>query len=78
VTQCCAHHPLLPPFLYLQVDFPERPGALRDFLAGLDTRWNITLFHYRRTGVTLVYEVGDFFCKFCVATASLYFPLRCC
>lgn len=34
----------------MQVDFPERPGALRDFLAGLDTRWNITLFHYRRTG----------------------------
>lgn len=61
VTQCCAHYPMLPPFLYLQVDFPERPGALRDFLAGLDTRWNITLFHYRRTGVTLVFEVGDYF-----------------
>jgi threonine dehydratase len=33
-----------------QVDFPERPGALRRFLAGLSGRWNISLFHYRRTG----------------------------
>jgi hypothetical protein len=33
-----------------QVDFPERPGALRGFLRGLDPRWNISLFHYRRTG----------------------------
>jgi threonine dehydratase len=31
-------------------DFPERPGALRDFLTTLDGRWNISLFHYRNHG----------------------------
>ena len=30
-----------------QIDFPERPGALTDFLGGLGNRWNISLFHYR-------------------------------
>lgn len=30
--------------------FPERPGALRDFLERLAGRWNITLFHYRSHG----------------------------
>src|SRR6185312_11444201 len=28
-------------------DFPERPGALPDFLARLHPDWNISLFHYR-------------------------------
>jgi len=28
-------------------EFPERPGALLQFLETLGTRWNITLFHYR-------------------------------
>lgn len=30
--------------------FPERPGALLDFLNGIHTEWNITLFHYRNHG----------------------------
>lgn len=30
--------------------FPERPGALQDFLAGLTRGWNISLFHYRNHG----------------------------
>ena len=30
--------------------FPERPGALLDFLARIGTRGNITLFHYRNHG----------------------------
>ena len=30
--------------------FPERPGALLDFLAGLTRGWNISLFHYRNHG----------------------------
>lgn len=30
--------------------FPERPGALMDFLTGIGTRWNISLFHYRNHG----------------------------
>lgn len=33
-----------------QVEFPERPGALKKFLSVLQPQWNITLFHYRRSG----------------------------
>lgn len=33
-----------------QFEFPERPGALTDFLVNLDARWNISLFHYRNHG----------------------------
>ena len=33
-------------------EFPERPGALRDFLTTLDGRWNISLFHYRNHGAS--------------------------
>jgi threonine dehydratase len=31
-------------------EFPERPGALLQFLETLGTRWNISLFHYRNHG----------------------------
>ncbi len=31
-------------------EFPERPGALLDFLSTLAGRWNISLFHYRNHG----------------------------
>jgi len=31
-------------------EFPERPGALLDFLTRLAGRWNISLFHYRNHG----------------------------
>ncbi|KAF8342257.1 uncharacterized protein EI90DRAFT_3143628 [Cantharellus anzutake] len=35
-------------------EFPERPGALRKFLAGLkNDSWNISLFHYRNHGADL-------------------------
>jgi threonine dehydratase len=30
--------------------FPERPGALMQFLTRIDARWNISLFHYRNHG----------------------------
>ena len=30
--------------------FPERPGALQNFLSGLSRGWNISLFHYRNHG----------------------------
>ena len=30
--------------------FPERPGALLNFLSGLSRGWNISLFHYRNHG----------------------------
>ena len=31
-------------------EFPERPGALLDFLQAIGTDWNISLFHYRNHG----------------------------
>jgi threonine dehydratase len=31
-------------------EFPERPGALLDFLKSIGVRWNISLFHYRNHG----------------------------
>lgn len=31
-------------------DFPERPGALAQFLRSMNDSWNITLFHYRNHG----------------------------
>ena len=31
-------------------EFPERPGALRDFLDKIGVTWSITLFHYRNHG----------------------------
>lgn len=31
-------------------EFPERPGALLDFLHAVGTNWNISLFHYRNHG----------------------------
>ncbi|MBK1643475.1 threonine ammonia-lyase, biosynthetic [Thiocapsa imhoffii] len=34
----------------VRFEFPERPGALLDFLSALGKRWNITLFHYRNHG----------------------------
>ncbi|RAP24114.1 threonine ammonia-lyase, biosynthetic [Candidatus Marinamargulisbacteria bacterium SCGC AG-343-K17] len=34
----------------IRVQFPERPGALLEFLNALNNRWNITLFHYRNHG----------------------------
>ena len=30
--------------------FPERPGALEEFLRALPPEWNISLFHYRNHG----------------------------
>ena len=33
-----------------RVQFPERPGALLKFLAGMGQRWNISMFHYRNHG----------------------------
>ena len=45
-------------------EFPERPGALAQFLEKLGGRWNISLFHYRNHGadsgrVLAGFEVGD-------------------
>ncbi len=34
----------------VRFEFPERPGALLDFLDAMGNRWNLTLFHYRNHG----------------------------
>lgn len=34
-------------------EFPERPGALRKFLVGMQSGWNISLFHYRNHGADM-------------------------
>lgn len=31
-------------------EFPERPGALGNFLKGMKVEWNISMFHYRNHG----------------------------
>jgi len=36
--------------LLFRFEFPERPGALLQFLSGVGAQWNITLFHYRNHG----------------------------
>ena len=52
--------------MVFRVEFPERPGALLNFLTRLGQRWNISLFHYRSHGaaygrvlVGLQVEPGD-------------------
>jgi threonine dehydratase len=44
------HAPGIADETLVRFEFPERPGALLDFLTGLGKRWNITLFHYRNHG----------------------------
>ena len=36
--------------LIYRFEFPERPGALMNFLAKLGQRWSISMFHYRNHG----------------------------
>lgn len=40
--------------------FPERPGALREFLAAMGRTWNVSLFHYRYHGA----DFGRVLCAF--------------
>jgi threonine dehydratase len=44
------HAPGIPSEMIFRFIFPERPGALLDFLTSLSQRWNISLFHYRNHG----------------------------
>lgn len=46
------------------VEFPERPGALGEFLHTVGTAWNVSLFHYRSTAsdlgkVLIGFETND-------------------
>ena len=40
----------LPDERLLRFEFPERPGALAEFLDAVGSDWNISLFHYRNHG----------------------------
>ncbi|WP_405227218.1 threonine ammonia-lyase, biosynthetic [Lentisalinibacter sediminis] len=40
----------LPDERLLRFEFPERPGALAEFLDAVGSHWNISLFHYRNHG----------------------------
>jgi len=44
------HAPAIENERLFRIEFPERPGALLDFLSKVGRRWNITLFHYRNHG----------------------------
>ncbi|MEN8174687.1 MAG: threonine ammonia-lyase, biosynthetic [Pseudomonadota bacterium] len=44
------HAPAVANEKLIRFEFPERPGALLDFLSRIGGRWNISLFHYRNHG----------------------------
>ncbi|MBL8511750.1 MAG: threonine ammonia-lyase, biosynthetic [Betaproteobacteria bacterium] len=44
------HSPLAHDELIYRFEFPERPGALMQFLCSMSPNWNISLFHYRNHG----------------------------
>jgi threonine dehydratase len=37
----------------LRFEFPERPGALRQFLSQMHPDWKLSLFHYRNHGAAV-------------------------
>jgi threonine dehydratase len=44
------HAPSIDNEIIFRFEFPERPGALLQFLTAIGERWNISLFHYRNHG----------------------------
>jgi threonine dehydratase len=44
------HAPTAKDEILYRFEFPERPGALMNFLDRMSKGWNITLFHYRNHG----------------------------
>lgn len=44
------HSPLAVNEQLFRFEFPEKPGALRNFLDQMNPEWNISLFHYRNNG----------------------------
>ena len=44
------HSPNVAHELVYRFEFPERPGALMNFLTRMSSGWNISLFHYRNHG----------------------------
>jgi threonine dehydratase len=58
--------PLVHDEVLFSFEFPERPGALVQFLTSLGSRWNISLFHYRNNGAAY----GRVLCGFEVPAAE--------
>ncbi len=48
--------------VFYRFEFPERPGALVQFLEALGSRWNISLFHYRNHGAAMGRVLAGFQC----------------
>jgi threonine dehydratase len=44
------HAPQVADEIVYRFEFPERPGALLNFLHHLGEDWNISMFHYRNHG----------------------------
>jgi len=44
------HAPGIKDEIMFRFEFPERPGALMNFLNSMNHNWNISLFHYRNHG----------------------------
>jgi len=44
------HSPLAANEKIYRFEFPDRPGALMNFLSSMSPNWNISLFHYRNHG----------------------------
>jgi len=44
------HSPRVDNEIVYRFEFPERPGALMNFLSQMSAGWNISLFHYRNHG----------------------------
>lgn len=44
------HAPEIENEILYRFEFPDRPGALMDFLDAMSHNWNISLFHYRNHG----------------------------
>ncbi|MEI6738251.1 MAG: threonine ammonia-lyase, biosynthetic [Pseudomonadota bacterium] len=44
------HSPLAKEEQIYRFEFPDRPGALMNFLTSMSPNWNISLFHYRNHG----------------------------
>ena len=54
IKQICGlvggHAPAAVNEILYRFEFPERPGALMQFLDSMSAGWNISLFHYRNHG----------------------------
>ena len=53
-------------------EFPERPGALLNFLNRMGQKWNISLFHYRNHGSAFGRVFGRVLCGFQIPLKALF------